>query len=94
MNIVEEIGNGFIAEGKAGVEFEIGDSVKVHYRIVEGNRERIQIFEGTVIAINNKGVSKTFTVRKNFPCLFSKSRKSRSDKKKCSSKIKTLLSKR
>ena len=64
MNIVEEIGNGFIAEGKAGVDFEIGDSVKVHYRIVEGNRERVQIFEGTVIAINNKGVSKTFTVRK------------------------------
>ncbi|MBN2038960.1 MAG: 50S ribosomal protein L19 [Spirochaetes bacterium] len=46
------------------VEFEIGDTVKVHYKIVEGNRERIQVYEGIVIAINNKGISKTFTVRK------------------------------
>ena len=46
------------------INFEIGDTVKVHYRIVEGNRERIQIFEGIVIAIDNKGMSKTFTVRK------------------------------
>lgn len=46
------------------LDFEIGDTVKVHYRIVEGNRERIQVFEGIVIAIDNKGLSKTFTVRK------------------------------
>jgi len=46
------------------INFSVGDTVKVHYRIVEGNRERIQIFEGIVIAIDNKGVSKTFTVRK------------------------------
>ena len=46
------------------LNFEIGDTVRVHYRIVEGNRERIQIFEGIVIAIDNKGLSKTFTVRK------------------------------
>jgi len=46
------------------IEFEIGDTVKVHYRIIEGDRERIQIFEGIVIAIDNKGISKTFTVRK------------------------------
>jgi len=46
------------------IEFEIGDTVKVHYRIVEGEKERIQVFEGIVIAINNKGISKTFTVRK------------------------------
>ncbi len=46
------------------INFEIGDTVKVHYRIVEGNRERIQIFEGIVIAIDNKGMSKSFTVRK------------------------------
>src|SRR4030043_779127 len=44
--------------------FEIGDTVRVHYRIVEGNRERIQVFEGIVIAMDNKGMSKTFTVRK------------------------------
>lgn len=46
------------------INFEIGDTVKVHYRIVEGNRERIQIFEGIVIAIDNKGMNKSFTVRK------------------------------
>ena len=46
------------------VDFEIGDTVRVHYRIVEGDKERIQVYEGIVIAINNKGLSKTFTVRK------------------------------
>lgn len=46
------------------IEFEIGDTVRVHYRIIEGTRERIQVYEGIVIAIDNKGISKTFTVRK------------------------------
>ncbi len=46
------------------IEFEIGDTIRVHYRIVEGNRERVQVYEGIVIAIDNKGISKTFTVRK------------------------------
>ena len=46
------------------IDFEIGDTVRVHYRIVEGTRERIQVYEGIVIAIDNKGLSKTFTVRK------------------------------
>ena len=46
------------------INFEIGDTIKVHYKIIEGERERIQIFEGIVIAIDNKGISKTFTVRK------------------------------
>lgn len=44
--------------------FEIGDSVVVHNRIKEGNRERIQLFEGTVIAKRNGGISETFTVRR------------------------------
>ena len=42
----------------------IGDSVRVHNRIKEGNRERIQLFEGTVIAKRNGGISETFTVRR------------------------------
>ena len=46
------------------IDFEIGDTIRVHYRIIEGNRERIQVYEGIVIAIDNKGISKTFTVRK------------------------------
>lgn len=44
--------------------FRIGDTVKVHFKIVEGQTERIQVFEGLVIAINNSGIRKTFTVRK------------------------------
>jgi len=43
---------------------EIGDTVKVHNRIKEGNRERIQIYEGTVIAKRGGGLTETFTVRR------------------------------
>ena len=45
-------------------EFHVGDTVKVHQRIVEGQRVRTQIFEGTVIARKNGGISETFTVRR------------------------------
>ncbi|WP_420613158.1 50S ribosomal protein L19 [Candidatus Spongiisocius sp.] len=45
-------------------EFRPGDTVKVHVRVVEGGRERIQIFEGVVIARDGGGLSETFTVRK------------------------------
>ena len=44
--------------------FEIGDSVVVHNKIKEGSRERIQLFDGMVIAKKNGGISETFTVRK------------------------------
>ena len=44
--------------------FEIGDTVRVENKIKEGNRERIQIFEGTVIAKHGGGISETFTVRR------------------------------
>lgn len=44
--------------------FKAGDTVKVHAKIVEGTRERIQIFEGVVIARSGKGVRETFTVRR------------------------------
>lgn len=44
--------------------FEIGDTVKVHNRIKEGTRERIQLYEGTVIARHGGGISETFTVRR------------------------------
>jgi large subunit ribosomal protein L19 len=45
-------------------DFRAGDTVKVHVRIKEGNRERIQIFEGVVIRRQGQGVNETFTVRK------------------------------
>jgi len=45
-------------------EFRAGDTVRVHARIVEGSRERIQIFEGVVIKRRGEGISETYTVRK------------------------------
>ena len=45
-------------------EFGIGDTVKVYAKVIEGTRERIQVFEGTVIKRQNGGVRETFTVRK------------------------------
>jgi len=45
-------------------QFKVGDTVKVHFKIVEGKTERVQIYEGLVIAIKNSKVGKTFTVRK------------------------------
>ena len=46
-------------------EFHVGDTVKVYAKIKEGNRERVQVFEGTVIKRQNGGIRETFTVRKN-----------------------------
>ncbi|HOR05938.1 MAG TPA: 50S ribosomal protein L19 [Candidatus Dojkabacteria bacterium] len=45
-------------------DVRVGDTVKLHIRVKEGNKERIQIFEGTVIAIRGEGLNKSMTVRK------------------------------
>ncbi len=45
-------------------DFKIGDTVQVHYKVVEGTRERIQVYEGTVIKRQNGQNSETFTVRR------------------------------
>lgn len=45
-------------------EFRVGDTVKVHVKISEGNRDRIQVFEGTVLKKQNGGLRETFTVRR------------------------------
>ena len=45
-------------------EFNVGDTLKVHVKIVEGQRERIQIFEGYVLKMQHGGINETFTVRK------------------------------
>ncbi len=45
-------------------EFRVGDTVKVNVKIIEGNKERIQAYEGTVVARKGSGISETFTVRK------------------------------
>lgn len=44
--------------------FNVGDTVQVHYKVVEGTRERVQLYEGTVIKIQGSGARKTFTVRR------------------------------
>ena len=62
MNLVDQITKSQIRTDLP--EFRVGDTVKVNVRIIEGKRERIQAFEGIVMAINGSGVSKTFTVRK------------------------------
>jgi large subunit ribosomal protein L19 len=45
-------------------DFKAGDNISVHYKIVEGAKERIQIFRGDVIQVKGSGITRTFTVRK------------------------------
>ncbi len=62
MDAVREIAKSCLKEEMPQVD--IGSTVKVHVKIREGERERIQIFEGTVIARKGSGISETFTVRR------------------------------
>lgn len=62
MNIIESIEKDYM---KAEIpQFEVGYTVKVYVKVVEGNRERLQAYEGIVIARKHGGVSETFTVRR------------------------------
>jgi large subunit ribosomal protein L19 len=61
-NLLAEIGNA--AKRTDIPDFKAGDTVKVHVKVVEGNRSRIQVFQGVVIAIQGAGISRSFTVRK------------------------------
>ena len=45
-------------------DFRAGDTVKVHVKVIEGNRSRVQVFQGVVIKVQGSGVGRTFTVRK------------------------------
>ena len=62
MNLVEKITKSQIRTDIP--EFRVGDTVRVDVKIVEGNRSRIQAFEGIVMSIQNRGIGRTFTVRK------------------------------
>ncbi len=62
MNVVNEIEKEHIKYDE--IPFSIGDLVRVHVKIVEGKRERVQVFEGFVIAVQNSGTGKTFRVRR------------------------------
>ena len=62
MDALKELTKSMIKEDAPKIE--IGSTVRVHVKIREGERERIQIFEGIVIAHNNSGIAETFTVRR------------------------------
>ena len=62
MDLIKHLTDGQLKETVDN--FNIGDTIKVHNRIKEGSRERIQIFEGTVIAKKHGGIQETFTVRR------------------------------
>lgn len=62
MNIIQQLEQEQLRSDIPG--FRAGDTVRVHAKVVEGNRERIQIFEGVVLARKNGGVRETFTVRR------------------------------
>ena len=62
MDLIENIEKDYLKEDLP--EFKSGDTVKVNVKVSEGNRERIQTFEGVIIAVNGVGINKTITVRK------------------------------
>ncbi|WP_427790721.1 50S ribosomal protein L19 [Brevundimonas diminuta] len=67
MNIVQQLAaeeKARLLEGKTIPDFQPGDTLRVHVRIKEGERERIQAFEGVCIARDGGGINETFTVRK------------------------------
>ena len=61
-NLIDQINAASLREDIPA--FRAGDTIKVHVKVIEGNRSRIQVFQGVVIARRGHGVSETFTVRK------------------------------
>ena len=61
-NVLAEVGN--VAKRDDLPEFRAGDTLKVHVKVVEGNRSRVQVFQGVCIRVQGSGVGRTFTVRK------------------------------
>ncbi len=61
-HLISDLGNAFKRDDVPA--FRAGDTVKVHVKVVEGNRARVQIFQGVVIRIHGSGIGRTFTVRK------------------------------
>ena len=62
MDLIKELNKETLAKETANVQ--IGDTIRVHVKVKEGSRERIQIFEGTVIAKKHGGIEETITVRR------------------------------
>lgn len=62
MDLVKQVESEYMKEEVPS--FAVGDTVKVHFKVIEGNRERIQVFEGAVIKKKGGGIGETFTVRR------------------------------
>ena len=63
MDVIKFVQEAYVKEPR-NIDFRPGDNVNVSYRIIEGSKERIQVFRGDVIQIKGEGLNKTFTVRK------------------------------
>ena len=61
-NTIDTLANGLLRDDVP--EFRAGDTLKVHVKVVEGNRSRVQLFQGICIRVQGSGVGRTFTVRK------------------------------
>jgi len=64
MDFIKLVESTFAGDLKEQPQFKAGDTITVHYKIKEGNKERIQNYRGVVIQIKGNGLTKTFTVRK------------------------------
>jgi len=62
--LIESVTQGQLREDGFFPDFTIGDTINVHYTIVEGDKERVQVFQGVYISRNNRGVNETITVRR------------------------------
>ncbi len=63
MDVIKFVQDAYVKEPR-NIDFRPGDNISVSYRIIEGSKERIQVFRGDVIQIKGEGLNKTFTVRK------------------------------
>jgi len=62
--LIESVTQGQLREDGFFPDFTIGDTINVHYTIVEGDKERVQVFQGVYLSRNNRGVNETITVRR------------------------------
>jgi large subunit ribosomal protein L19 len=64
-NLINIIEQKFLKKDLNNIQIRVGDAIRIGYKIPEGDKERIQFYEGLIISISNKGLGKTFTLRRN-----------------------------
>jgi len=62
--VIESVVEDQLKDEKDMPYFSVGDTLNVHVRIIEGNKERVQVYQGVLIAINSRGINRTITVRR------------------------------